>query len=381
MFPQAQRTHDTSVDTGVTDALQLTAAVSGCGVGLWSIDDGGMFHADSTVLSIWGRTLDELSQGDFGSPLAFVHPEDREHAETVLGASPTPAAEALFRVVRPDGSWRWVLCRRSHGGETREAAGGIALDLTTLRRGENDRLRVRTLETVATLAARLAHDFNNLLFAILGNATLALGTMQLPLDHPIRESLREIERAANRASEIVQRMSAFARPVHPRRQLVKLSPLVEVAVRGMQENFLPQVNVRTHAPITNEPSLLLDPKLLQDLIISLLSNAIHASEGRSTTVDVDIEEIDLGLQAWFAELGLRTGRYIELRVHDAGPGMDAATLERASEPFFSTRPKGGGAMGLGLSIAQGIVKSHGGALRLESELEHGTTVRAYFPVP
>ncbi|HKU45072.1 MAG TPA: ATP-binding protein, partial [Polyangiales bacterium] len=268
---------------------------------------------------------------------------------------------------QPDGSVRWLLCRRSPHGV------GIVLDVSELRRSEDGRQRSRAQEVVATLAARLAHDFNNLLFAILGNATLALGTAPLGDQHPIRESLREIQRAAERASDIVHRLSAFARPVQPRRQRVVVSTPIEAALAALRPHIAPSVRVVWRKP-TPELLVSADAKLLQDLVANLLLNGVQAMEHQGGELTVEVEPVALS----GGELALPPGRYLELRVRDRGVGMERSTLERAFEPFFSTRPKGMG-MGLGLSIAQGVVTTHGGALRIESSPGVGTTVRVYLP--
>jgi PAS domain S-box-containing protein len=371
-----QLAHEVSTEI----ALPLTAAVAGCGVGLWAVDARGAFHADRTTLAIWGRSYEELADTETDAPVCFVHPEDRAQFQALLGSTdPGHEKNFTFRVTRPDGSLRWVLCRRSAYDDdaSGEPASGIVLDLSGLRRAEDARQRTRTSEALATLAARLAHDFNNLLFAILGNATLALSTMQLTSDHPIRESLREIQRAGERASEIVQRFSAFARPVQPRCQRIQLSAPLSAAVDAQRRRLPPSVTLRLELPDDESP-VSADPKLVQELASLLLTNAAQAVEHTGGEVTIGLEDVVLRSEAWLHDLALAPGRYVDLLVRDAGVGMDTATARRAFEPFFSTRPKGGG-MGLGLSIAQGIAKSHAGALRIQSAPGRGTTVHVYFP--
>jgi PAS domain S-box-containing protein len=358
-------------------ASPLTAALVSCGIGVWWIDADGVFHADNTLLSMWGLSSEDLERSE--APACFVHADDREAADAFFDRSSQrqAASEQLFRVALPDGSLRQVLCRRDSSDDESEHRAGIAIDLTVMRRAEEARQRGRAFQIVATFASRLAHDFNNLLFAILGNATLALGMVPPGGDNPVRESLREIERAGGRASDIVQRLSMFARPVQPRRQMLKVGAIVDTTARTLRETLPQPLALRTQ-PTPAEPSVLIDPRLVQELVSNLVSNAVHAMEGRDGAIAVDVEPVALDAQPWMAELGLKPGLYVELRVRDFGAGMDAPTLERCAEPFFSTRPKGAG-MGLGLCIAQGVARSHGGALRIESAPEQGTTVRAYFP--
>jgi PAS domain S-box-containing protein len=370
---QAEGTHEAPSRTS-----PLTAALANHGVGLWWIDTDGVFHADPTMLALWGLTIEDLERAE--APVCFVHADERESAGAFFDRSSEPqaASEQLFRVVLPDGTWRWVLCRRDASDEESEHLAGIAIDLTTLHRAEDTRRRRGAFDIVATLTARLAHDFNNLLFAILGNATLALGMVPPGGENPVRESLREIERAATRASDIVQRLSMFARPVQPRRQMLKLGAIVDTAASALRETLPRSLTLRAQAADA-EPSLLVDPRLVHELVSNLVSNAVHAMEGREGgAITVAVEPVILDEQPWLAAIGMKPGRYIELRVSDLGAGMDAPTLERCAEPFFSTRAKGAG-MGLGLCIAQAVARSHGGALRIESAPAAGTTVRAYFP--
>jgi signal transduction histidine kinase len=358
------------------------ASLAGCGVGTWALDTG--LALDATLLAIWGRTREELGGALGTALLACVHPDDTAHARGLrmfqqpgLTVSPT---ERMFRVQRPDGSERWVLCREhatEHPAQPGERVSGIVLDLTAWKRDAEAKQRERTLETVSSLAAGLAHDFNNLLFAIMGNAALALGTSDLPEEHPLRESLREIERASVRASDLVQRLGLFSRPPQPRRHMVKLGPLVETAAQSVRAALPPRVQLRTQAA-ADGLTVLADVKLAEQVVSNLISNAAHAMEGREGSIDLELEEIVLGSQPWFDELEVKPGRYVELRVQDAGIGMDDATRARIFEPFFSTRPKGK-AMGLGMCIVQGIVRSHAGAVRVASDRASGTTVHVYWP--
>ena len=127
--------------------LPLTAAVAGCGVGLWAIDARGTFRADRATLAIWGRSYEELADSDADAPVCFVHPEDRARLEVLLGRGTDLGhdPECTFRALQPDGSVRWLLCRRSafsddsHG----DLMTGIVLDLSSLRRAEDGRQRTR----------------------------------------------------------------------------------------------------------------------------------------------------------------------------------------------------------------------------------------------
>lgn len=360
---------------------QLLAAAADGGVGLWWIDAAGVFHADATLAAVWDRPAEELARSGIGAPLCFVHAEDRPLAEAIWGPNAAAGSESAFRVLRSDGSPRWLMCRRNAPGLSLGAgahrAAGIALDWTAIRERDETQLRAKASATVTLLAGRLAHDFNNLLFAILGNATLALSNVSTEGDPSLREGLREIERAGTRASEIVQRLSAFARPSQPRRQLLKLSPIVDSVGRALRDGLPEGIELRMQL-LPEEPSVLVDARMFQELVTNLIANSVTAMDSRQGPIEVAVERVNLDQEPWLRGHAIAPGRYITLRVRDFGAGMDAATAERCTEPFFSTRPKGAG-MGLGLSIVQSVAKTHGGGMRIESEPDLGTTVHVYFP--
>jgi PAS domain S-box-containing protein len=365
--------------------LPLMAAMVDCGVGCYWLEPGGMLNLDAAILAIWGVSLEELALPYRSALLSFVHADDVPIARTLrafqAAPSKTSVPVATFRVVRPDGDLRWVQVRE-HASEAVAGASsgvyGVAIDLTTVKRDEQALVRQQTHDAVGTLSAGLAHDFNNLLFAILGNATLALGMVQVPEQHPLRESLREIERASARASELVQRLSLFSRPPQPKRRWIELTEVIDEALRGLRRSTLPaRVQVRVQSGSASY-AILADAKLAEQVVSNLIANAAQAIEGQDRAIDLELSHVTLADQPWLRALELAPGVYVSLAVRDYGNGMDQATLDRAFEPFFSTRPKGKG-LGLGLCIAQAVMRSHGGDVRVESELGHGTCAHVYWP--
>jgi signal transduction histidine kinase len=211
------------------------------------------------------------------------------------------------------------------------------------------------LATIGTFASGISHEFNNILQPLLLYAEDAID--ELGTDHPARENLEQIISAASRACTVTSKMLAFSRPVaaqHP----VPFVPAV-VALEALQF-FRPLVppNIEVHVNIgAQECQVLGDSTLWNQVVLNLLSNAVHAMR-------------DEGGSLWISVAHRESQRELELRVRDTGQGMNAATRERIFEPFFTTRTVGDGT-GLGLSVVHGIVGSMGGIVSVISEPDQG----------
>jgi len=222
------------------------------------------------------------------------------------------------------------------------------------------------------LAGGIAHDFNNVLQVIAGHAELIERRPENPRD--VRRLIRVVLEAAERGGSISRRLLAFAR-----RDVLTTEPvdLAEV-LKGVCEllNLSLQSDITLRSEI--EPGLgavLADKGQLETVLLNLATNARDAMpDGGNLTFGAAGETVaqDRG------DPKLEAGCYARISVADSGTGMDAATLIRAAEPFFTTKPKGKGT-GLGLSIAQGFAEQSGGALSIRSEIGGGTTVSIWLP--
>ena len=232
------------------------------------------------------------------------------------------------------------------------------------------------LEAIGTLAGGIAHDFNNILNAITGNVELARGYEGT--SPQVEDALQQIHASSLRAADLVRQMLTFSQPQSERRALVLLAPVVRDAAKF----------VRATLPHTIDIILSLDGKAapvqadtpqIHRVLVNLCTNAWHAIGENQGAVELrqDLVAFD-GIAAATTSPDLHPGLYVRLSVRDTGSGMDRATLERIFEPFFTTKEAGRGT-GLGLSVAFGIVKSHGGALTVESEPGKGSTFHIYLP--
>jgi two-component system cell cycle sensor histidine kinase/response regulator CckA len=232
------------------------------------------------------------------------------------------------------------------------------------------------LEALGVLAGGIAHDFNNLLTVILGNIGLALGT--LAPDARERSQLERAELAATRSAELARQMLAYS---GKGRFVVEIVDLGEI-VSGQTELIKAAVSKKADLSLDlapDTPSIEADATQLRQVILNLITNASEAIGDANGTIDVRCGPVDAD-RAFLSEFdfagGLPDGKYAFFEVADTGTGMDATTKEKIFDPFFTTKFTG---RGLGLAAVQGIVRGHGGAMKVATEPGEGTSFTLIFP--
>ena len=250
-----------------------------------------------------------------------------------------------------------------------EAYRKVVEESTQRAHAEEQLRQVQKLEMIGELTGGVAHDFNNLLTAVLGN--LSLIQRHLPAND--LKGQRFVEGAiqgASRGAALTQRLLAFAR-----RQSLEVVPTDVVGlIQGMkpllERSMGPEFTLSIELPDTEIVSLL-DVNQVELAILNLAVNARDAMRGGG--------KIAIGAEMMESVSGLPSGRYVRIWVSDSGHGMDDATLQRAIDPFFSTKQLGKGT-GLGLSMVHGLAIQLNGVLRLHSTVGKGTCAELYFPV-
>jgi PAS domain S-box-containing protein len=248
-------------------------------------------------------------------------------------------------------------------------------DVTHEVRLEAQFRQAQKMEAIGTLAGGIAHDFNNILAAICGYGYL----MQINVagNPDQEENIAEILRAANRAKDLVQQILTFSRQGDQRREVIRLCTVVKEATKFLRASLPANIQISMNlAP--DAPAVLANPTQIYQVTMNLATNALHAMEGWNGKLTVNLESCvpdELLLQK---HPHLRPIQYARLTIADTGQGMDARTLERIYEPFFTTKAAGKGT-GLGLAVVHGIVLAHDGIITVESTVGIGTTFQIYFP--
>jgi hypothetical protein len=236
--------------------------------------------------------------------------------------------------------------------------------------------RTERLESLGQLAGGIAHDFNNLIGVILNyTAFIQEEALDRGLEG-VAGDAEQVIRAGQRGAELTHQLLAFARREVVRPRTLDLNAIVRDVQQLLRRSLGEHVTLRTR--LTEQlPSVTADPGQLEQILVNLAVNARDAMPGGGQlTIDTSIHDVDAEDAA--GHPGMHPGRYVRLRVSDTGVGMPREVIERAFEPFYTTKPTGEGT-GLGLATVYGIITQAGGDIRIYSEPGMGTTFTIRLP--
>jgi PAS domain S-box-containing protein len=337
---------------------RYTRLVESASDAIFTVDGGGVFTAVNRSLErACGRSRSSL----LGTPFqALVDARDHVTAQQALEATLAGQRRRVeLRYLSGDGELRFCSLTLTPIGEGDEVTGalGVVRDVTDERRFAEQLMQQEKLAAVGQLVSGVAHELNNPLASVMAFAQLLLAaSTATPYDH---HAIDAIHQEAKRAAKIVSNLLTFARQHQPERRITDLNRVVEdtLELRGYA---LRLANVEINANL--DPMLPLtwaDPFQLQQVMLNLVSNAEQALSNWDGPRAITIESFSAEGQ-------------LVVRVCDTGPGVPAEHQRRVFNPFFTTKPVGEGT-GLGLSISDGIVREHGGRIRLESQAGRGAT--------
>jgi PAS domain S-box-containing protein len=343
------------------------AAFEGIGVS----DDGVIVDANEQLTRILGYERSELIGRNV---IELVAPDSREAvAAAMRSGRETPYRHGMFR---KDGTRIDVETQaRSAEWQGRPVRVTAVRDIGAQLLLEERLSRVQRLEALGRLAGGIAHDFNNILVAIFSYADLT----DLDAEEPaqVRAHMEGLRAAAHRARDLVHQILTFSRQKGDERVRTAVQPIVDEALRFLRSSLPSSIEVRAEID-AGAPEVLGVAVQLHQVIMNLCVNAAHAMN-RPGVLSVRLSKATLSPELLMRTPELGSARdYLKLVVQDTGRGMDKATLSRIFEPFFTTK-EGGEGSGLGLAVVHGIVKSHDGAISVESELGRGTTFEIYLP--
>ena len=398
----------------------LHTALTAGHLGSWTLVVATMtLVASETCRAHFGRGPEE----PFGyrELLASVHPEDLAIMQAAVDRTLKTGDDYIveYRNVWPEGTVHWVDVRaravRNDRGRV-ERLVGVSSDITerktsdlererllaalaseraalsdltaTLEERVNDRtaelmtevaarekmqdrlLQSQKMESLGQLTGGVAHDFNNLLMAVIGN--LDLLRKRVPDQPRIHRLIDGALQGARRGATLTQRMLAFARRQDLKTDSADMSDLIE-GMRDLLDRTLgPQIELALRTP-QGLPPAQVDTNQIELAILNLAINARDAMPNGGR-IAIDLDQVVAP-----PEQNAPHKSYLRVRVSDTGAGMDAETLKRAVEPFFSTKAVGKGT-GLGLSMVHGLAVQLGGRLELHSKLGHGTTATLWLPI-
>jgi PAS domain S-box-containing protein len=295
--------------------------------------------------------------------------------------------------VREDGTVDWTRWECRPWYEANGSIGGIIIYtevITERKRAEQAKAklegqlqRAQKMESIGSLAGGIAHDLNNILFPISGLSEMLLDDM--PPDNPAFENIEQIYKSAQRGSDLVKQILSFSRQGNPQKLPIRIQPILKEALKLAQATIPRNIEVKSH--INMDCGMVsADPTQIHQIVMNLITNAFHAVEQTGGTIDIALKETAIESFAEKEDLpfhaipgDLLTGRYACITVSDTGTGIDQTQIDKIFDPYFTTKELGKGT-GLGLSVVHGIIKEHGGDIRVYSELGKGTVFHVYLPL-
>jgi len=256
----------------------------------------------------------------------------------------------------------------------------VLRDVSERRRAQEERERMelqlrqsQKLEAIGTLAGGIAHDFNNILAAIIGYAEIVRD--DIPAGQA-RRNLEQVLKAADRAKKLVNQILAFSRKGDLEQGPVQLHLVVLEALKLLRASLPTTIEIRERITKQND-TILADPTRMHQVVMNLGTNAAHAMpEGGMLEIALDTLELCADDARLYA--GLTPGPHVRLTVRDTGTGIARDIFDRIFDPFFTTKQPGQGT-GMGLSVVDSIIKSHGGAIKVYSEPGRGTIFHVLLP--
>ena len=259
---------------------------------------------------------------------------------------------------------------------------GIVRDITQHKNAEKERQlfqaqfrQAQKMEAIGTLTGGIAHEFNNILSPIMILTELTM--LDLPDDSPMRRNLEKVLEASTRAKDLINQILTLSRHGEEEPYPLKVGPVVKEALKLLRASLPATIKI-TPGIHTTSDMILADPTQIYQVLMNLFTNANHAMEKTGGELTVTLDDVLFGWGDLPDYPNLTPGNYLRLTVSDTGHGMDRETLNRIFDPYFTTRKKSQSS-GMGLTVAQDIIRNYNGAITVHSKPEKGTTFYVFLP--
>ncbi|MCR9276639.1 MAG: ATP-binding protein [Pseudomonadaceae bacterium] len=330
--------------------------------------DGSVRFANRTAATAYGTDIEKIISGEFASQYDGLRPDNLLFSGN--RAQDDAIDQNIWFTDSQGDSRRFSVARMPLSSIDAELV--IAVDITEEHRLQMQLQFAQRLELVGTLAGGLAHDFNNLLTPILGYASILAD--RTDFDPDTHKKLTDIETAALRARDIVQQVLTFSSPREDNPSAdVDLQLITSEAIDLLNASLPGNVTMTTHMHGRISPVVGSEGQIEQ-VLVNLLSNAVQAlpERGGEITITLATQRRDLVGQP-------ANRKYSSITVRDTGSGISSDMLPHIFDPFFTTKAVGKGT-GLGLAVALGIVRKHGGDIIVDSEVGRGSSFTVCLPV-
>jgi len=358
---------------------KMRLAADSAQFGIWDLDlKKNLLEWDDWMFRLYGVDRDDFG-GAYEAWQAGVHPDDldRSSEEVERALRGEKDFDTEFRIVRPDGVVRHL---KAHATVSRNSQGepihmtGINYDITKQKVLEASIQRAQKIESIGNLAGGIAHDFNNILFPIIGMSEMLIE--DLPPDSGEKKNAEEIFKAGQRGSDLVKQILAFSRQSEHKMMPTRIQNVLKEVIK-LSRSTIPTF-IEMKQDIQQDCGMVLaDPSQIHQIGMNLITNAYHAVEDTGGIISIKLRQTEIEPPESLI-INLSPGTYEILSISDTGHGMSEEIIGKIFDPYFSTKEQGKGT-GLGLAVVYGIVKEHGGNIKVYSEIGKGSTFDIYLP--